>query len=170
MSMFAVALLRTASLTFEIGLLALVRRCPQLLQRQGSSNASPSSTRHREFACSSLESSVAGFSTSSTTNLKRTVQFPFRSSVNLEGFAGFTLCLLRREPSVMAHHQSRSMPCSWQSASMFFAIDDSLTYFSWIRPGIGPASLSLFICHAAYRSSRLAASSTDSSLRQFRSL
>src|SRR5947208_1201897 len=121
---------------------------------RGRSRASPSSTSSpANSRASSIESSVAGFSTSSTTTFEADNSMPvsgfqstWMSSPDLNCF----LAAARTASFMASMTRSRSMPCSWQSASMFCAMDElmKLPVSGWLDAIVTCASLSLFSCYS----------------------
>src|ERR1051325_7815314 len=108
----------------------------------GSRSASPSSTSSPASSrASMMDSSVAGFSTSSTTTFEAESSMPvsaFQSTWMSSPERNCFLAAARTASFIASMTRSLSMPCSWQSASMFCAIDE-LMFVSLICP-IGPAS------------------------------
>src|ERR1044072_41428 len=119
----------------------------------GSSSASPRlPSSPASSRASGIESSVAGFSTSSTTTFEAESSMPvseFQSTWISSPDRNCFLAAARTASFIASITRSRSMPCSWQSASIFCAIDELIFYFA--RSYIGPAVLyDLFLQLRAY--------------------
>src|ERR1700752_54948 len=117
----------------------------------GSKRASPNSTSSPASSrASTIERSVAGFSTSSTTTFEAESSIPvsaFQSTWMSSPERNCFLAAARTASFIASITRSRSIPCSWQSASMFCAIDELMKslYLSWLGASRSEtASLSLF--------------------------
>src|SRR5205085_5881712 len=99
----------------------------------GSKRASPSSTSSPASSrASTIESSVAGFSTSSTTTFEAESSMPvsaFQSTWMSSPERNCFLAAARTASFIASITRSRSMPCSWQSASIFCAIDELIVFY-----------------------------------------
>src|ERR1043166_8616692 len=109
---------------------------------KGNNSASPSSTSSPASSrASSIESSVAGFSTSSTITFEAESSIPvseFQSTWMSSPERNCFLAAARTASFIASITRSRSIPCSWQSASMFCAIDEliSVSLFVWLGAGL----------------------------------
>src|SRR5689334_5883681 len=101
---------------------------PSSSMGSGSSSASPSSTSSPASSrASTIDSSVAGFSTSSTTTFEAESSMPvsaFQSTWMSSPDRNCFLAAARTASFIASMTKSRSIPCSWQSASIFCAIDE----------------------------------------------